>query len=561
MLQRHFDRWHHQRQSSQSHQHESSSTNSNNNLSPSNLSLEESIPMYKFRIEAIFDHESAREAFRLYLQQSLNEEPFLFYEAVEKYQKTRLDKNRANMANEIMSSFINVNSKYELNLSMTIRNEIMKNWKQISEQNELKIMSQSSGKMNNGAMDDLISCPVDLFSKAQDVIFTELKDDNFPRFVNSENFKKFVKKEMKKLKCNDPKQVLDQLGSMKVVVTSGSSSSNLSNNNNNNPIGQSNEQERSSSSSSSSHSLHASSSNLSDRSSTSSSSDDGDNVEIDMGAVEIKLKETKITDRPLIDNTSLYVNSKDYAIVKELITSISDSSRWKTIEEKIGMKTLHSSNNYYLNRTDGALPLVCCSGLVSGKHMEFFDCFLSKSMEEMVSKVCKRRLQLDHIKHDSENNIDYSNTVVYMEIDSHFPFSKREAVVARTIIPDMYNKETDSFDRLVFIQKPSAHEEAVVMKDTIRISIYTAFVVERKTNDTLKYYTFDWLDLKGKVPKKLQAEFAKIGATIMHKMLHKMVKKENAKDKESRVVVSAEGSLEVMNENMKFLKEKLNSKE
>lgn len=70
-------------------------------------------------------------------------------------------------------------------------------------------------------------------------------------------------------------------------------------------------------------------------------------------------------------------------------------------------------------------------------------------------------------------------------------------MVARTIIPDLYNKETDSFDRLIFIQKPSVHEEAVIMKDVVRVFIYSVFVVDRKTNDTLKYYSFDWIDLKG----------------------------------------------------------------
>lgn len=397
MLHRHFDKWHHSTSHEKTTSHESSpkggtgNTISTQSLNTSNLSLEDYISLYKFRIEAIFDHEQAREAFRHHLQQSLNEEPFLFYEAVEKYQKTRLEKNRANMANEIMSNFIQVNSKYELNLSMTIRNEIMKNWKQISEKNDLR------------AFDDFISCPTDLFNKAQDVIFTELRDDNFPRFIHSENFKKFIKKEMKKLKCNDPKQVLDQLGTMRVVTNSSTSS------------GHSVEHEHGSSSS---HSLHDSSSNLSDKSNGGSSSQDDGDAEVETADdVEIQLKETKITDRPLVDNTSLYVNSKDYAMVKELISSLSDSSRWKTIEEKFGMKTLSSSNNFYLNPTDGALPVVCCSGLASGKHTEFFEMILSKSMEEMISKVCKRRVQLDHIEYDPESNIDYSNTIVYLELD------------------------------------------------------------------------------------------------------------------------------------------------
>lgn len=42
-------------------------------------------------------------------------------------------------------------------------------------------------------------------------------------------------------------------------------------------------------------------------------------------------------------------------------------------------------------------------------------------------------------------------------------------------------------------------------------------------------------------------------------MMHAIVKKETSKDKDERLIVSAEGALEVMHENIKFLKEKFKS--
>ncbi|EFC35358.1 predicted protein [Naegleria gruberi] len=149
--------------------------------------IETLLSEYKFRIEAIFDYSPARDTFRKYLKKvCLNEEPFMFYEMVENYQKTRLDKNRLELAADIINQFIVVNSKHELNMSMAIRNEILKQHAQILEKNQ------------NLPNLELLTCPSDLFANAQDVIFTELKQDNFPRFVRSKEFKKFIMKEFKK---------------------------------------------------------------------------------------------------------------------------------------------------------------------------------------------------------------------------------------------------------------------------------------------------------------------------------------------------------------------------
>src|SRR3989338_5216763 len=107
---------------------------------------------YKFRIEAVFDYLPARNVFRKYLKKvCLNEEPFMFYEMVENYQKTRLDKNRLELAADIINQFIVVNSKYELNMGMSIRNEILKQHAQIIEFNQ------------NVTNRELFSCPSDLF--------------------------------------------------------------------------------------------------------------------------------------------------------------------------------------------------------------------------------------------------------------------------------------------------------------------------------------------------------------------------------------------------------------
>ena len=62
--------------------------------------------------------------------------------------------------------------------------------------------------------------------------------------------------------------------------------------------------------------------------------------------------------------------------------------------------------------------------------------------------------------------------------------------MARTIIPDKYNEETDEFDRFVIISKPSAHDDSPIKKDFIRVSLYTAVVIERQTTNSTRYCEF-----------------------------------------------------------------------
>ncbi|EFC46038.1 regulator of G-protein signaling 8-like protein [Naegleria gruberi] len=461
---------------------------------------------YKFNIEAVFDHESARDCFRKFLKDNLNEDPFMFYEMVEKYQKTRLDKNRFDMAVEIMNTFIVVSAKHELNLSMTIRNDILKNWKVIQE-------------LNEGKSAELMECPTDLFQKAQNVIFSELKQDNFPRFIDSEQFVKYLKKEARKSQFKgSPATLLDLLGSKKAMERSDSGLS---------------------------HELTESGS-----------------LE-DMSVVENKPSTIADNDRPLVDPHSVYISSKDYDIVNELISSLNDSSRWKVVEEKTGMKTLTSAHNYYLNPSDGALPLICFTGLAKGNHKELFNLIFSQHFEKKMSALQKRKLQLDYIKINPENGVDYPNSIIYSELDTHFPISKRDLVLAKTVIPDLYNPETDDFDRYSIIQKPCTHQDAPISKEFIRVSLFSAIIVEKKTNDTLRYYMFDFMDLKGKVPKKLLSGIARFAAKEFHKYLQKQfinprdgrIKSPSADSPTEEELYSSEGMVELLHDHINYIRE------
>src|SRR3989338_11702293 len=127
--------------------------------------------------------------------------------------------------------------------------------------------------------------------------------------------------------------------------------------------------------------------------------------------------------------------------------------------------------------------------------------------------------------------------------------------MAKTVIPDQYNEETDEFDRYVLIQKPPSHEDAPLNKDIIRVSLFSAIVVERKTADTLRYYLFDSMDPKGKFPKKLAGAIVRFAAKEFHKYLQKKVISKHSKSNSE--LYSSDGSVEMMQDHVNYLREKL----
>jgi hypothetical protein len=139
---------------------------------------------YKFRIEAVFDNDEARHAFQEYLTTTCTVEPLLFYIQVEQYTKLRLDSNRFDKAKEIVDQFIRPSSTHELNLSAELRNTTLQEFDKIERQQQLS--------------PDDFSCSASLFDSVQSACFLELREDSFPRFIRSEYFKKFIKREQKK---------------------------------------------------------------------------------------------------------------------------------------------------------------------------------------------------------------------------------------------------------------------------------------------------------------------------------------------------------------------------
>nr|CAG4718546.1 unnamed protein product [Naegleria fowleri] len=481
--------------------------------------LEQLIKQYKFKIEAVFDHDEARETFRNFLKKDcLNEEPFIFYEAVEQYNKTRLGKNRFELAHEIIDKFIMVGSSHELNLSMNDRKELLKRWKEISEKNEA---------ITNA---DLISCPNDLFNIIQDVLFVELKVDNFPRFIASDMFKKFLNKEMKK----NP-SILDKLGTKKLSTSANTRTSSVDLGNQNAiPISLSRSSVTSSSSSSSEEDQRVHS---------------GDELSTDEKIAklfeneELNASSSNQIVLPIIDELNPYVSELDYQLVLKLLHSLNNENSWKTLDEKVGMKTCVSEPIYCFNSihqnsitinnsqpsktTNRDIPkfILAQTGIMPGTAREIVDTFYGEHVQKFFNDLYKRRFQVDYFHMNPEKDIPYPTSIVYAEVSFPFPFTNRDFIYAKSIIPDQYDPSTRQYNRYSIIMKPTSHHEYPAKTNPVRGIHYLVYVAEKYSKASVRYAAFDVGDMGGKIPASLASSFMKNAAKILHKKSRKAIEK------------------------------------
>lgn len=485
-------------------------------------------------------------------------EPFKFYEAVEQYQKTRLDKNRYDLGRSIIDKFIIVGSTFELNLAMNIRNETLQKWKQIQETNEHYLETDP----------DFISCPSDLFSRAQDLLFIELKQDNFPRFIQSDIFKRFLLKEMKK-----DDALLDKLGSKKSVkrsqndLPSSSSSSIHSHSNSTSSLNSLDilqlptpplDSNRSSFSNSSSHSLTPSeeddsgdSDSLDDKLAPfvggSDTSPNFHNNQSTTSALLQSLQDHSLSNIdtqlhipmshdldaeltiPLVDELSPYITLKDYQLALNLLHSYNnETSRWNVLEEKVGMKTAVSEQIYSFNpnaKNSNMKCVVVQSGIVPGKTREWLNVVYTDNVVKHYGEMFKKRFTVEYIKMNPEKDVPYPTSIIYAEAGLPFPITNRDFVTAKTIIPDLYDPQTGEYQRFTMIMKPTSHHEYPAKSSPIRGSHLVIYIVEKKSLNSVKYYVFETGDMAGKIPPKVSTKFFKSTATMMHKKIRKITSK------------------------------------
>jgi len=112
-------------------------------------------------LEDIIDNEQSRASFRKFLVQTLNEDPLLFIETVENYERMKSHHNRFDCAKDIMRLFIEPRSKNELNISQSTRDNTL---------NQFKTSCSAT------------YCPKTLFESCCAGVMLELKEDVWPRF-------------------------------------------------------------------------------------------------------------------------------------------------------------------------------------------------------------------------------------------------------------------------------------------------------------------------------------------------------------------------------------------
>lgn len=172
------------------------------------------IENWKFKFENIFDDDATRDDFGKYMASVHNAEPFQFYVAVENLKRLRSATNQVRAARDIMERFVEPFAPQEINIDKPTRMDILMLvdrlgiWKMepsSSAQSASSASTMSKKDHHHHHRNDRHgSVDVDMtmeqqrelshvLGKAQNIVFREMKEDNFPRYLRSKQFAKFIK--------------------------------------------------------------------------------------------------------------------------------------------------------------------------------------------------------------------------------------------------------------------------------------------------------------------------------------------------------------------------------
>eukprot|EP01080_Neovahlkampfia_damariscottae_P010545 gene10545-3064_t len=136
-----------------------------------------------YSFEAIFDNEESKKVFKKYMEQTYVSEMYEFLEQVDDYVLLRSNINRKYKAKKIVETYILPKSPGEINIPEKTRKQVLESYEE--------------------ALNNLTTFNHSLFIPAQQIVHHDLTFDVFPRFVETEDFKKFMKTEQKRLGDND----------------------------------------------------------------------------------------------------------------------------------------------------------------------------------------------------------------------------------------------------------------------------------------------------------------------------------------------------------------------
>lgn len=131
--------------------------------------IEADVDETTIKLQEILDRPVAHLQFKCFLEQIHCCEPLLFIEAVDEFKVLKSHAYRYNCGRMIYETFVKSNSPKELNLASSVRQDLLAKFVE--------------GKVNGS------HCPANLFDRACDAVFVDLKNDCFNRFMQTDAFK------------------------------------------------------------------------------------------------------------------------------------------------------------------------------------------------------------------------------------------------------------------------------------------------------------------------------------------------------------------------------------
>ena len=132
---------------------------------------------YSIQFSCVFEFNDIKESFYKFLKTEFNTEPLDCVLEIDKIKTLKTDKEKIKKCNEIIEDYVKTTGKKEIN---------------ISGETKLKLFQDFGAQLEQEEIWNLQQTPTEIFAPIKKILLTELRADNWPRFVRTKDFHEII---------------------------------------------------------------------------------------------------------------------------------------------------------------------------------------------------------------------------------------------------------------------------------------------------------------------------------------------------------------------------------
>jgi hypothetical protein len=145
-------------------------------LTDVNMKTKDLFSRYEVQMSRVFVVPDLREHFSKYLRRSLNEDSFLFMLAIREFKTSIVTIDKVRVALHILDEFITKESLHEVNIDYKTKLTVIHAFEYTQQRQNF----------------DVLIVPLNVFDAMYSIVYRELREDAFPRYIRSHDFRSFI---------------------------------------------------------------------------------------------------------------------------------------------------------------------------------------------------------------------------------------------------------------------------------------------------------------------------------------------------------------------------------